>query len=178
MKGVLFNLVEDVVTETLPPDAWDDILERAGVDGAYTTLGNYPDQELGSIVGATATHAHLSEADTLRLSGLLGFKHLARRAPHLLDGLDDWRTVLKSLDNIIHPEVRKIYPDSDVPGFEAVDDGDSLMVTYTSKRNLCALADGLMKGTGDWFGVSLNVSHESCVHDGDEACKMRVTEAT
>lgn len=177
MKGVLFNVVEDVVTEVMSADAWDDIVERAEVSGAYTSLGNYPDEELGRLVAATAAQAELSEADTLRLSGRLGFKHLAERAPQLLVGLDDWRAVLGSLDDIIHPEVRKIYPESDVPGFDTIDDGDGLLVTYTSKRGLCALADGLMTGTGAWFDVTLVVVHESCIHEGDPACVMRVTEA-
>ena len=30
MKGVIFNLVEDIVTEANGPDAWDDLLEAAG----------------------------------------------------------------------------------------------------------------------------------------------------
>ena len=176
MKGVLFNVVEDVVTEAMSADAWDDIVERADVGGAYTSLGSYPEEELGRLVAATARHADLSENDTLRLTGRLGFKHLVKRAPQLMYGLDDWRAVLKSLDEIIHPEVRKIYPDADVPGFDATDDGDSLVMTYTSRRGLCALADGLIVGTGEWFDTALAVVHESCVHDGDDACTMRVSE--
>jgi len=176
MKGVLFNVVEDVVTEAFSADVWDEVVEQAGVAGAYTSLGSYPDAELGSVVEATASAAGESVPDTLRLAGHLGFAHLVRRAPHLLDGLDDWRAVLSSLDDIIHPEVRKIYPDADVPGFEATADGDALLVTYTSKRGLCALADGLVLGCGEWFGTPLAVEHRSCVHSGDDACTMRVTE--
>jgi hypothetical protein len=88
MKGVLFNIVEDVVSEALSADAWDDVIDRSGVRGSYTSLGNYPDDDLAGIVGAAAAVADMSEDDTLRLSGRAGFKHLVRRAPHLLDGLD------------------------------------------------------------------------------------------
>lgn len=177
MKGVLFNVVEDVVTEAISADAWDDIIDESGVGGSYTSLGTYPDQELGDIVGATAHTAQLSETETLQLSGRLGFKHLVRRAPQLLDGLDDWKSVLRSLDDIIHPEVRKIYPDAEVPGFEIADDGDALLVIYTSKRGLCALADGLIVGSGEWFGVTLDVEHTACIHQGDDGCHMRVAES-
>lgn len=175
MKGVLFNIVEDVVTEAMSADAWDDIIDHAGVHGAYTSLGNYDDSDLFSIVDAAADAADLNAADTLRLTGRVGFAHLVKRAPHLLDGLHDWKSVLTSLDDIIHPEVRKIYPDAQVPGFatEHIDDG--LRITYTSQRGLCALADGLMVGAGLWFETTLTVTHESCVHDGDAACTMRVT---
>ena len=43
MKGVLFNVVEDVVTDVLSEDAWDDAVDRSGASGAYTSLGNYDD---------------------------------------------------------------------------------------------------------------------------------------
>jgi hypothetical protein len=177
MKGVLFNIVEDVVTEALSADAWDDVIDRSGVRGSYTSLGNYPDDDLAGIVGAAAAVADMSEDDTLRLSGRAGFKHLVRRAPHLLDGLDDWKTVLVSLDGIIHPEVLKIYPEAEVPSFAIVPDGADLMVTYTSKRGLCVLAEGLILGCGDWFDVGLSVERLTCVHQGDASCTMRVAEA-
>lgn len=176
MKGVLFNVVEDVVNEAMSADAWDDIIERSGVVGAYTTLGNYDEEDLTKLVAATAAAAGLSEGDTLRLTGRLGFKRLVHRAPQLLEGLDDWRMVLDSLDDIIHPEVRKIYPEADVPMFTTRPDGSDLLVTYSSRRELCALADGLIVGNGDWFGATLSVAHERCVKDGDDVCVMRVTE--
>ncbi len=176
MKGVLFNVVEDVVTEAISGEAWDDVIDQAGVEGAYTSLGTYPDEELGKIVAAVSSAADMSADDTQRLAGRLGFKHLVRRAPHLLEGLDDWRSVLRSLDDIIHPEVRKIYPDADVPGFDTRDDGQTLVVVYSSKRGLCALADGLICGTGDWFDTELEVTHMACIHRGDESCTMLVDE--
>lgn len=178
MKGVLFNVVEDVVTQVFSADVWDDVVEQAGVSGAYTSLGNYADSEFGSIVEAAGSAAGHSVPDTLRLAGRIGFAHLVRRAPDLLDGLEDWRAVLSSLDDIIHPEVRKIYPDSDVPGFATEPDGADLIVTYTSRRALCALAEGLMIGSGIWFDTELTVTHLSCVHSGDEHCVMRVSEST
>ncbi len=85
MKGVLFNVVEDVVTEALSADAWDDVVERSDVGGAYTSLGTYPDGELTALVGEVATEADMSGEETLRLAGQLGFKHLVARAPHLIE---------------------------------------------------------------------------------------------
>ncbi len=176
MKGVLFNVVEDVVTEAMSADAWDDVVEDSDVAGAYTSLGTYPDEELGRIVHSTAEAAGLSESETLRLTGRLGFKHLVRRAPHLIEGMEDWRVVIESLDEIIHPEVRKIYPDADVPRFDTMIDGAALIVDYRSKRGLCALADGLIVGSGEWFDVDLAVEHTACVHRGDDGCTLRVVE--
>ncbi len=176
MKGVLFNVVEDVVTEAMSADAWDHVIERAGVDGAYTSLGDYPDGELLKLVESTSRAASLTTDDTLRLAGRNGFKHLVRRAPRLLEGLDDWRSVLASLDEIIHPEVRKIYPDAKVPRFDTEARDGAMLLHYQSERGLCVLAEGMVLGTGDWFDTPIAVEHVKCIHRGDSSCLMRVTE--
>ena len=45
MKGVIFNVIEEVVGDLFGDETWDDLLETAEVDGAYTALGNYADTE-------------------------------------------------------------------------------------------------------------------------------------
>jgi predicted hydrocarbon binding protein len=176
MKGILFNVVEDVVTEAMSADAWDDVVEAAGVDGSYTSLANYPDSDLTALVTAIATATDLSAEETLTLAGRLGFKHLAARNPHLLDGIDSWRQLVEALDSIIHPEVRKIYPDAEVPGFETTEIEDGLRVVYTSRRQLCSLAEGLIAGGGEWYGRKLAIEHERCVREGDTDCTMAIRE--
>ncbi len=82
------------------------------------------------------------------------------------------------LDDIIHPEVEKIYAGADAPSFVIVDEDErSLTVVYESRRELCALAEGLLVGLGDWFRCGLTVSHLECRRNGDPSCTMTVTEA-
>ncbi len=54
MKGIIFNLVEEVVRNRYGEDTWDELLDAAGLDGAYTSLGSYPDEELLRLVAAAA----------------------------------------------------------------------------------------------------------------------------
>ncbi|MGB6545742.1 MAG: heme NO-binding domain-containing protein, partial [Candidatus Acidiferrales bacterium] len=54
MKGIIFNLLEEVVTREHGADAWDALLESAGVDGAYTCLGSYSDDEMRKLVDAAS----------------------------------------------------------------------------------------------------------------------------
>jgi len=42
MKGIVFNLLEEVVTTHHGSDTWDLLLDTARLDGAYTSLGSYP----------------------------------------------------------------------------------------------------------------------------------------
>lgn len=180
MKGVIFNVVQEVVEEAFGADFWDDVVDLAGVDGSYTSLGSYDDADLIAIVGAIAELARVSRNDVLVLAGRQGFARLAGRHAELLAGLEGWRDVLDRLDGIIHPEVRKIYPDAEVPSFDAnhVTGGgsDVVLLEYASARHLCGLADGLIRGLGDWYEADLQVRHLSCVHRGDDKCHMEVAE--
>ena len=54
MKGVVFNLLEAVVEEEHGEAAWDGLLDATGLDGSYTSLGNYPDADLVGLVGAAS----------------------------------------------------------------------------------------------------------------------------
>jgi len=177
VKGVLFNVVEEVVVEHLSLATWDHIVVAARVDGAYTSLGTYDDNELERIVAAAARLLNRSPDDVLRFVGTHAFARLAERVPELMATMDGWRTVLSDLDQVIHVEVKKLYPDAMVPTFEAVLDGDDMILGYRSARRMCALADGLAVGAGRWFGVDLVVTHTACVREGAPECHLRVSEA-
>ena len=60
MKGIIFNLAEAVVGKVYGEDTWDAILDRAGLDGSWTSLGSYPDEELLKVVAAAAELLGLS----------------------------------------------------------------------------------------------------------------------
>lgn len=54
MKGVVFNLLEQLVARDFGEDTWDALLEAGGLDGVYTSLGSYPDEDLGKLVSAAS----------------------------------------------------------------------------------------------------------------------------
>ena len=170
MKGVLFNVVEDTVVDQFSEEVWDDVLQRAQLGGAYTALGNYPDDDLAQIVGAVCEITGLDTGAVLRFTGQHAFPHLMQRRATLLDGIDSWPDLLDALDSIIHPEVMKIYPGARVPSFSVTRDGDRILLEYRSERGLCDLAEGLATGAAEWFGETVTSRHVACARDGDEAC--------
>lgn len=178
VKGLLFDVAREVVAEVLDEDEWDRAVEAAGVEGAYTSLGNYPDGEIVMLVDVIASTAGLTRDETLRVVGVRGYPHLVSRHPELVAGVDDLGALLHSLNNVIHPEVLKLYPDSTVPSFDVVDLApDRWRVTYDSRRGMCRLAEGLIVGGGASLGTTTEVTHVSCVHSGDAACVLEVTSA-
>jgi hypothetical protein len=55
------------------------------------------------------------------------------------------RALILSINKIIHPEVRKVYPGGDVPIYDVRDGPDgTLLIGSQSARKLCALAEGFI----------------------------------
>jgi len=180
VKGIIFNVVEEAVTEMYSADVWDDLLNAANLDGSYTAIENYDDAELLALVGAAVEATGIGPAELVPILGRTSFKYLSGRYPEFLEGVDGLFDFLKSVDTIIHPEVMKLHPRATPPRFgcERVSD-DRLRVTYKSNRCLGALAVGLVQGAADHFCEPVEIQ---VVSGGGEAVTVldvcRVTVAT
>lgn len=174
MKGVVFNLLEEVVTRDYGDDAWDQVLEAAGLDGAYTSLGGYPDQDLFSLVGAASSALHKEPDEIVRWFGRESLPLLAQSYPHFFEPHSSALPFVLTLNDIIHPEVRKIYPGADVPVFDFATAGDVLLMGYQSERHLCSFAEGLIEGAADHYGEHATIAQPKCMKRGDEKCLLEI----
>ena len=46
MKGVIFNILEEMVITECGMQSWNDILQQLELEGIYTSTESYPDTEL------------------------------------------------------------------------------------------------------------------------------------
>lgn len=176
MKGVIFNLAEQVVTDTYGADTWDQLLDDAGLDGVFTTLGSYPDAQLTAIVVAAAARLGVKTDAVVRIVGEGAIPLLAVRYPAFFEPHSSTRPFLLTLNDIIHPEVRKLYPGADVPEFGFEEQGeDVLLLEYRSHRQLCALAEGFVAGASSHYGQTVVIEQPRCMHRGDECCLLHCT---
>lgn len=176
MKGIIFNLLEDVVTTDYGPDVWDDLLAAVDADGAYTSLGTYPDHELVAIVDAASARLGLPAADLIRWFGRKAMTRLAAAHAAFFVGHRSTRPFLLTLNQIIHPEVRKLHRGADVPDFDFdASDPDVLGLGYRSRRRMCSLAEGLIEGAADHYHEVAVIEHPECMHRGDAQCLLRVS---
>lgn len=158
MKGVVFNIVEEVVVNLYDEDTWDDVIDAAGVTGTYSSPGSYPDEELVAIVVAAAELLGVPVPALLRIVGTKAFDGLARRYPHLVGSHTDTILFIQHVEDYIHPEVKKLYPDSVLPEFEFEDRGEGVTrMTYRSPRGLGDLAEGLIEGAAERFNQQINI---------------------
>ena len=176
MKGIVFNLLESVVISSHGEDVWDSLLEAARLGGSYTSLGNYPDDHMFALVNAAATTLSIPPSEVLRWFGQQAMPVLAQRYPAFFAPHTTTRPFILSLNSIIHPEVRKIYPGADVPEFDFHDEPDgSLLMGYYSARKLCALAQGFVEGASNHYGENCTFVHRECMHHGDAKCTFHIT---
>jgi hypothetical protein len=174
MKGIIFNLLEEIVRENYGEDTWDALLEDAQLNGVYTSLGNYPDADLGGLVAAASAALNIPPDDVVRWVGQEALPRMALRFPDFFTPHSSAGSFVLTLNNIIHPEVRKLYPGADVPEFDFDTTGDFLVMYYRSARRMCAFAQGLVEGAGAYFGESVEFTHLMCMHRGDPECVFQV----
>lgn len=175
MKGVIFNLVEDVVRTEQGDDVWDEVVDEAGVTGAYTSLGSYPDADLVALAATVARRSGTDTCAVVRHIGRQSIEPLAARYPEFFAPHDDVRSFLMTLNGIIHPEVRKLYPGAITPEFDMrTDDPDVLEMVYRSARGRCDLAEGLILGAAEHYGQTIELTQPMCTHRGDDLCVLRV----
>jgi hypothetical protein len=175
MKGVVFNLLETLVRRDHGEEAWDAILDAAGVEGAYTSLGNYDDAELFRLVGAAAHVLQLAAEAVVRWFGRSAIPLLADHYPHFFERHHSTRSFLLTLNSIIHPEVRKMYPGANVPEFDCTLAGDELILGYRSTRQLCTLAEGFIEGAADLYREQVRFDHHPCMKHGAPKCVIRIS---
>lgn len=175
MKGIVFNLLAEVVSQEYGEQTWDALLEAAEVDGVYTSLGNYPDSDLVKLVSAASSALQLPADEVVRWFGRRALPLLVAKFPQFFVGHQSTRSFLLTLNHIVHPEVRKIHPDADLPVFDYDASSDGvLLMGYRSRRQLCALGEGLIEGAAAHFGELVVIEQPQCVKRGDDRCIFRV----
>lgn len=171
MKGIVFNLLEQSIVAAHGEGTWDRLLDAADVDGAYTAVGNYPTEELKRLVAAASSLLGSPPDDIVRWFGRASLPLLAVRYPAFFEGHTDTRAFLLTLNDVIHPEVRKLFPGSYAPEFDFGVRGDgALLLGYVSHRQLCSFGEGLIEGAADHFGERVELSQEVCTKRGDDKC--------
>ena len=175
MKGIVFNLLEQLVRQEFGESEWDHVRQDADVDGAFTSLDTYPDAELRKLVAAVGKRAQKTPGEALQWFGRHSMPLLASQYPHFFDAQKSTRSFILTLNDIIHPQVRKLYPGADVPVFDFdTSSPDGLTLGYQSPRKLCALAHGFIEGAADHYGEIVEVEQSQCMHRGDAKCVFRL----
>ena len=174
MKGVVFNVLEQLVARDFGEDTWDALLDASGLDGVYTSLGSYPDEDLALLVSAASAALVMPPDEVVVWFGRNALPLFADRYPQLFAPHDSTRSFVLTLNDIIHPEVRKLYPGADVPEFDFDVREGVVVMGYRSARKLCSFAEGLLLGAADHYGERLTIEQPVCMKRGDDQCVLEI----
>jgi hypothetical protein len=179
MKGIIFNLLEEVVVQHHGNDVWDGLLAISKLDGAYTSLGSYPDEDFRRLLAGASQMFSLTPFEVLRWFGNQAMPLIFMRYPRYFKSQISTRNFVLSVNHIIHPEVRKIYSGAQVPTFQFYDTPDGgLLMGYDSPRRLCALAQGFTEGAAKLYRETVHFEHLKCMHRGDDSCLCSISFAS
>jgi len=164
MKGIVFTEFLEMVEDKFSADMVDDIIDDCDLasGGAYTAVGTYPHEEIVALVSALSKHSQIAIPDLLRIFGEHLFGQFVKGYPTFFDGITGALPFLHGIEDVIHVEVRKLYPDAELPRFSTeVFTDNQLILVYESSRHFEDLAEGLIHGCIKYFGESISVVREA-----------------
>ena len=171
MKGIIFTEFLEMVEEKFGEEVTETIIENANLpsEGAYTSVGTYDHKEMYSLIRELHKKTDMPVPQLMHAYGLYLFVSLANAYQPILSDIDNAFDMLRSVDKYIHVEVRKLYPDAELPHFEVNDIGtDKLEMIYTSERKMSDVAAGLIEGCLMHFKEKATVTKEMIVADGSK----------
>lgn len=159
MKGIVFVELLAMAEAAVGEAAVDEVLDGLDIasGGAYSGVGNYPCSELMAIVGALSARTGVPGEALQRQFGEWMLARFVAGYPAFFEGRRDALDMLEAIEGEVHVEVRKLYPDAELPRFETARDGDALRMRYVSERPLVAFCEGLIRACAAHFGRGLQM---------------------
>ncbi|CAM1355368.1 MULTISPECIES: heme NO-binding domain-containing protein [Tenacibaculum] len=171
MKGIVFTEFLDLVEDKFGIEMVDKIIEQSELDsgGVYTAIGTYKFSEMLQLLENLSNNTGVSTDDLLLVYAEHFFSVIEDSYPGLLATYNDPIEMLSSIEDHIHVEVKKIYPDAELPTFLVEEKTEnSLVMLYKSSRAMHHFGLGLMNKTFEHFNSSAEIILEKIKNDGTE----------
>jgi len=163
MKGMIFTELLEMVEATWGPEAVENLLTATPTStaGAYTAVGNYPAAELVALASTLCRQHNMSMSALQEAFGGRIHTLFTQRYGHFFLRAGGCFNFLQGIENYIHVEVRKLYPDAELPTFTYPHvDATTLVMRYQSQRPLAHFALGLIRASIAHFAEPITVQME------------------
>jgi hypothetical protein len=163
MKGIVFTEFLEMAEERFSLSVVDAVLERAAPasGGIYTAVGTYPAGELVGLLMELAQQTNIPASNLLKEFGGHLLRRFVQTQPEFFSDARSTLKLLQSVEGYIHVEVKKLYPDAELPSFECHSEGEGkLTMIYRSPRGLADLAEGLMAECALHYGERVSIARE------------------
>lgn len=172
MKGIVFTELLDMVDELFGEEVTEKIISDSELSsgGAYTAVSTYEHAELVRLVASLSRESGLSPEELYKAYGKHLFGVFSRDYGFLLTDMSETFSFLSNIEDYIHVEVRKLYPDAELPTFShSLIDETHLELEYRSRRAMGDFAEGLMMGCAEYFGDNIVILRRD-LSNGDGTC--------
>lgn len=163
MKGIVFTEFLDLVEDKFGIEMVDKIVTSSNLksEGIYTSVGTYEFSEMLQLLTHLSENTNISIDDLLQVYAEHFFSVIKRSYSGILNMYTDPIEMLASIENHIHVEVRKIYPDAELPTFNVLEKtSKKLILIYKSSRAMHAFGLGLMNKTFEHFNETATIEFE------------------
>lgn len=173
MHGIVHKRLQAFVEERADVE-WETVRDEAGIEPKlYLAVSHYPDEEFAAAMAALAAAEDRAVDDLEREFG-------AFLAPAVLDTFHvhlkpEWSylDLLARAPGILSA-VEQAHGDSALPALETAREGETATVSYSSTRQRCSMAAGVLEGLGAAMDADAVVTEVACVHDGADRCRFSV----
>ncbi len=170
MHGIIHVELKKYVETNHGSDVWTAVLKEAGLSNkTYMTIITYSDEEALAIVNAASSLTHTPAEHILEDFGEFIAPDLMSMYWSLIK--PEWKTMemLLYTEETIHRVVRQKNPGAGPPRlqFEA-QDSNTLKFTYTSPRQMSAVAKGIIKGVAKHYGENVTIQERKSTDGSSE----------
>jgi hypothetical protein len=169
MKGLVFREFLGMVEREYGYETVDLIIERSKVSskGIYTSVGTYPHAEMFALLGQLSKELDVPAPSLLHTFGKYVFTVFLKGYPDFFLNKNNSFELLADVEGKIHVEVLKLYPDAELPTFEAeLINADEMKMIYRSQRKMSDFAEGLINGCLLYFNEKAIIEKEFIEKDG------------
>jgi hypothetical protein len=135
----------------------------------FTAVGTYPFSDMAALLTALSDETGKPAAELLEYFGRHLFGRFSVLYGHMVDANTGTFELLGRIEDVIHVEVKKLYPDARLPTVETqMISPDTMELIYRSERSLGHLALGLIRGCAAHFNETVTVKMKNRAADGSE----------
>ncbi len=180
MHGIILKTLQAFVVDTYGEDAWLSIQREADLEEkVYVPVTVYPDRDVYELVHTAGELTDQSPRTILAQYGKWVVPPLLETYDlhiddewdglELIANIQQFHTSLRTRDltTLTTPRIRS----------ERIDE-NRVKITYDSDRKLCDIARGAIEGVADHFDENLVYKEQTCMHDGDDACRFDIRRTT
>lgn len=163
MKGIVFTEFLEMVEDKFGFETADNIVSQADLpsEGIYTAVGTYDHTEMVQLVSQLSEESKMEIPSLLKVFGHHLFSRFVEGYGHFFQGVPDAFTFLSKLESYIHIEVKKLYPDAELPRFDIRFLEDHILeMVYHSDRGFADFAEGLLNGCIEHFDEAISIQRE------------------